>query len=484
MSRVPEDNSRDNRPFPLPACVSSGLAEVLVVFCIGLLSGAAGGLLLGGTAVVTLQSLELLADNRLLMEQLEKHIMDNVYYIKYNNIVYDIYISVLAVMFGVFSSTLSLAAGISIGFKTYSLVIKIKGEAAMGKALMWAGQVCLMGVTATGYIVGLTLESFLSIIFNWTMSLCFLISVPVTWLVVPMISEICCKSRNCDPIIWWFFTPLAAVITLAISSLCKIRIYLVAVLIPTIMAARELGNYFELSNVTVPLMLIISDVYYIAGWQIVSLQSPTFTNISSAVVEAIIVGVLASLLWSVTVGMSLFVSWQKGGAFKIGATAAASGSAVLGAIKMALPVLGPGPTIGALIGVAGAVGVSLSAAGAVADQFGQALRRYGFVGRLGLTVGAAVGAFLSSCAHSGLSGMFMALCAATIPAGVFIKQFFESIPVHSDSTLGEMIVFLLLSTLICYIYGLIAFNRIISFEIVECKFLLCSIIASFFSLLL
>ncbi|XP_027144336.1 uncharacterized protein LOC113747714 [Larimichthys crocea] len=229
MSRVPEDNSRDNRPFPLPACVSSGLAAVISVFCIGLVSGAAGGLLLGATAVVMLQSLELLADNRLFMEQLEKYILRD-YFLGWNlpryfhwerdELVHDIKISIFVVMFGVFSSTLSLAAGIYIGLSTYSLVIKIKGEGAMGKALALAGLVCVTGVTATGYIVGFTLEKFISISLH-------------------------------------------------------------------------------------------VDIY----------------------------------LWS--------------------------------------------PTIGALIGVAGAVGVSLSAAVAVADQFGQALDRYGVVGRLGLTVGAA-----------------------------------------------------------------------------------------------
>lgn len=172
-----------------------------------------------------------------------------------------------------------------------------------------------------------------------------------------------------------------------------------------------------MTTAPVPLMLIISDVYKNERQQIVSLQSPTSTTISSVVSEAIFVGVLAPLLWSVTVGMSLFVSWQRGGAGKICATAAGSGAAVLGVIELALHVLGPGPTIGALMGVAGAVGVSLSAAGAATDQYGQVVDHYGFVGRLGVTVGAAVGAFLSSCAHSGLSGIFMALCAAVIPAG-------------------------------------------------------------------
>ncbi|XP_076597939.1 uncharacterized protein LOC143327471 [Chaetodon auriga] len=74
MAPVTEDNTRVNRHITLPTCVSSGLASVISIFCVGLLSGGAGGLLLGATAVVALQSLELLADNSLLMDQLDKHV--------------------------------------------------------------------------------------------------------------------------------------------------------------------------------------------------------------------------------------------------------------------------------------------------------------------------------------------------------------------------------------------------------------------------
>lgn len=68
---------------------------------------------------------------------------------------------------------------------------------------------------------------------------------------------------------------------------------------------------------------------------------------------------------------------------------AGTGLAVLDVIELALPFLVPVPTIGALMGVAGAAGVSLSAAGALTEVVG----RCGYVGRLGVTVGAAVGAF-------------------------------------------------------------------------------------------
>lgn len=71
---------------------------------------------------------------------------------------------------------------------------------------------------------------------------------------------------------------------------------------------------------------------------------------------------------------------------------AGTGLAVLGVIELALPFLGPVPTIGALMGVAGAAGVSLSAAGALTDQYGEVVGRCGYVG---VTVGATAGAFFN-----------------------------------------------------------------------------------------
>lgn len=68
------------------------------------------------------------------------------------------------------------------------------------------------------------------------------------------------------------------------------------------------------------------------------------------------------------------------------------------------------------MGMSGAVGVSLSAAVAATDHYGQTVDRHGLVGRLGATVGAGVGAFLSSSTNSGLSWMVMGLCGAVIPA--------------------------------------------------------------------
>ncbi|XP_071331596.1 uncharacterized protein [Trachinotus anak] len=429
MPRVTEDCSRVNRSIRLPSCVTSGLASAIGAFCIGLLSGAAGGLLLGGTAVVVLQSLELLADNRLLVDQLENYIRDyplkeNVGILQRtsNDHMLNTYISLLVEEFGVFSSTLSLAAGICCGLSTYALVTKKYGEAAMGKALVLAGPVCLMGVTATGYILGSALGSFLSITFSLKLFMWFLINYLLFFLfvfcLVPILA--CFDYNYITPFTVWLLTP-ATVMTIALIHLyLTTKLILMVALFPTIWGVILLGNTydFKLTTASVPLMLFITDVFNIARQPIVSLQSPASTNTSSAVLEGMFVGVLTPQLWTAAIGTSLFVSWQKGGARTICASAAGSGAAVLGAIKAALPVLGPGPTIGALMGLAGAVGVSLAAGAAAAAD------HYGLWGRLGVTVGAAVGAFLSSCAHSGLSGMFMGLCAATIPAGLYFMPLF------------------------------------------------------------
>lgn len=101
---------------------------------------------------------------------------------------------------------------------------------------------------------------------------------------------------------------------------------------------------------------------------------------------------------------------------------------VLCVIELALPVLGPGPTLGDLMGLAGAVGVCIPAAGVWTAQYAPAVGHYGFFGKVGITVGAVVGAFLSSCAHGGLSKIFLVLCAFTIPAALFVKLLILEIP--------------------------------------------------------
>ncbi|XP_040920812.1 uncharacterized protein LOC121199884 isoform X2 [Toxotes jaculatrix] len=421
--------SRINGNLRLASIFSSGLASAISIFFIGLVSGAAGGLLLGATAVVVLQSLELLADNRLLMDQLENYTMAFPYKEKgtsvrtNNELVLNNHISLLVEEFATFSSTLSLAVGMFIGLSTYKLVIKKYGEAAMGKAFALAGPVCLTSVTATGYILGRAFKGFLSIassvtLYTWFFIIPFSLVLTI-FSVLPFSAVLCSYSNQTVRYTVWLFKPSLLFTILLIDLFSITKLILMVGLFPMLFSLIPLNTRdFQLTIVPIALMLIVTDIFNVAEQPIVTLQSPTSTNTSSAVLEGMFVGVLTSQMGAVVIGMSLFVSWQSGGAGKTCASAAASGGAVLGAIKLALPVLGPGPTIGALMGVAGAVGVSLSAAGAATNCYGQAVGHYGWVGWVGVTVGAAVGAFLSSCAHSGLSGMFMGLCAAMIPAGL------------------------------------------------------------------
>lgn len=395
---------------------------------------------MGATAVVMLQSLELLTDNRLLVDPWEQYLNRNRSHVNWkerkiywstdrpsNNQAHTIRLALFTVMFCVLLATFSLTVGVYVGLSTYSVVIRREGEAAAGKALGVAGLVCLMNVIATGYILGLTLKDFI-VPSEIGGGFYFLMMIPL--LMHPFLA-VFSNSYIIILLCGIFFTPLLVFITYFFSFLLgkrEMRIILGAVLIPVIAAGKilEKSHCLKMSITPVPLMLIISDVYNIVGQRIVFLQTATFTNTSSAAREAIFVGMLAPLLWTVTVGMSIYVFLKTGRAGQICAAAAGSGAAVLGVIELALHAIGPGPTVGALMGVAGAVGVSLSAALAATDHYGRAVGHYRFVGRLGVIVGAAIGAFLSSCAHSGLSGIFMALCGAAVPAAAFSELFFTT----------------------------------------------------------
>lgn len=400
-----------------------GAASVISIFGIGLLSGAAGGLLLGATAVVMIQALELLLEDKLLMEQLEKYIKDS-YYFAVKSEVNDLQISLFAGIFGVFSSALSFTIGLYLGLSTYSLVIRKEGQGAVTKTLSVAGSVCLMGVTATGYLLGFTFKTFLSL---------------TLWTDVPLWFIICFVGYCLFPLLMYWrntylfvmicgivFTPVATLLLYFLTFCFNMRLGLAAVLIPVIVGLKMLENthFLKITAAPVPLILAIADVFHIMGQSIVFLQ----LNNSSIVLEGIFIGVFSALLWAVTVGLSLFAFCQRAEADKVFATAAGVGGAVLGVIELALPVLGPGPTLGALMGVAGAVGVCISAAGVWTAQYAPAVGRYGFFGKVGITVGAAVGAFLSSCAHGGLSKIFLVICAFTIPAALFVKLLILEIP--------------------------------------------------------
>ncbi|KAK2863274.1 hypothetical protein Q5P01_002807 [Channa striata] len=69
-NRLMSTGTNEHRNPQLASCFSTAWASVISTFCTGLVSGAAGGLLLGATAVVIIQSLELLDKNKLHVDQL------------------------------------------------------------------------------------------------------------------------------------------------------------------------------------------------------------------------------------------------------------------------------------------------------------------------------------------------------------------------------------------------------------------------------
>ena len=455
-------------------CLSSGLAAVISTFCIGLVSGAAGGLLLGRTAVVLHQSLELLADNKLLMEEFGKLIIcpleeldrKSLSQRTRNDCVFNIFISLFIRGCGVLPLALSLVVGVFIGSSTYGLVIKRYGETAMGKALTLAGPVCMMSVTASGYLLGLALGNvpsiglILSSLHFYTASIfspIFILASSTKKSIPATGSAILSPTINLVFIMmeYLFFFILKTKINLVLFLFPNIWLF--------ILCHEDLFSIHK-AITSLPMAMIITDVFNYVRQPIITLDASNSTN--NAVVEGIFVGVLTLQLVMVVILMSLFVAWEKGGAFKICASAAALGAAVLTVVQSVLHTMGPVPTIGALMGVAGAAGVSLAAAETMTEKFGQLGNRQ--IGRLGVTVGAAVGAFLSSSTHSGLSGMYMSLCAATIPTSNYVTQLLLYILKHKKGWKFSLffcaVIFIFFS--VCFYFAGPIFRLVIPFLIV------------------
>ncbi|RVE70168.1 hypothetical protein OJAV_G00061750 [Oryzias javanicus] len=68
--------TRPSRRLHLPSCFHGCLSSVISIFCVGMVSAAAGGQLLGRTAVVLLTSLELLVNNTSVMDNMNKYLVD------------------------------------------------------------------------------------------------------------------------------------------------------------------------------------------------------------------------------------------------------------------------------------------------------------------------------------------------------------------------------------------------------------------------
>ncbi|KAF7210335.1 putative LOC107391326-like protein [Nothobranchius furzeri] len=410
-----EESTRINRRWQPPRFFSSRLASVVSIFFIGLVGGFPGGLLLGQTAVTLLQSLELLTSNNFLMNQLGKLLTIGSHTEDQNKNTDYIYVSLLVEEFSSHSLVLSLAVGIFLGLSTYQLVIKTYGATAMGKALAHAGPVCLTGVSVTGALLGLALERSLLIISTVDSKVWFGISIALLFVVILYLSW--CRihfSRIDRKVVFLLILakfPLIWIILNFGMGKVKIKMILLVSLIPlTIIGQLRNTRFILQSSLPLATTLYMIDAFDWLKLPIVTTQSDTMKD---AVLEGLFVGALTVQILMIFIGIFLLETWQTGGAFKICGTSAALGGAAIAALRS--QVLGPGPTIGALVGVSGAAGVSLGAAQALTDKFTQEAEGLLF-GRLGLTIGAVIGTLVFSHSHNGLSTEFI---CSSIYAGLF-----------------------------------------------------------------
>lgn len=422
---VTVESTRINRGLQLFSSLS-WLTSVVASFCRSLLAGAAGGLLLGWAAVLSQRSLKLLADNKLIIGNLENYIVDPLEEVNQNLMLprtrnynmFNTYISLLIEDVVICFTFWPVGVAVLIGALTYDLMTERYLKVSKGKALALAGPVCLMGATATGYLLNPVLESLLSTCISNAYVLC-LYAVEVIVLLM--------LNKEYPPLLLvCFLPPLSSSIVVLTQNIIflyfKTKLTLMLSFFPAIMILSESIHDNKPPNIAaLPLVLMITDAFNIAELPIISSDSSNSANM--AVVEGLFVGVLILQLLMMVVGMSLFACWQTGGATKswLSAAAFSLGVAVLMIVQTLLHLLGPLPTMGALMGVAGAAGLCLAAAVAVAEQCENAACRYS--GGLGVAVGSAVGAFLLSYTQSGLSTLFMGLWAVTIPCGLYTQLF-------------------------------------------------------------
>ncbi|XP_029974765.1 uncharacterized protein LOC115408257 [Salarias fasciatus] len=442
--------------------------------------GFPGGLLLGRTGVATLLSLELLADDKLLMDHLENYmntVTDYDHYIsekmniahRSDNVhMFNIFISVLAVEFGGLAAILSSRVGLAVGSTMYKLVIKKSGETATGKALSVAGPLCLVVISTSGCLLGLLLRMYLSI--TLPVIICFFF-VLVFLQILFVFFDNCGRCSLLFGVLTIFaFSPLNTPIVLSMMFLLtfvfQTKLILSVALVPKTSPLRTFVKSYGFDLIITPILqfLMITDVFNFARHPIVILHQTSTTSTGSAAVEGIFVGVLSSHFLMVAVGMSLFSFKEVTGAAKVCAGAVTSGGAAIAGIESVASLLGPGPTIGALMGVAGAVGVTLTAAGATAFRYGQVMGGHRLMGLLGVTAGAAVGAYLASSTHSGLSALYMALCAAAVPGTLILNWMTVVLKRHARWSVINICFYLFMGVLSAvWVYFAIPIQGVLTF---------------------
>lgn len=383
--------------------------------------------------MVLLTSLELLVNNTSIMDNLDKcfanlmKVLQKPGEFSSERISSDHEFNIFTSLFSVWTSCLALAVGYYVGSSTYKLIIKKYGETAIEKAVTLAGPVCLIGVTTAGYILGFAVETFLSIDFTLnTIFDGFFVGFSLFFLI-----KIFKKRHLLLPNFLPPFTGSAVVlIVFLIIFLFQTKMTL------CISLTAPLGIFYYMSKPSVSkitflsmsVMWIVIVGFYVRPNPIAELP---LSNSISAVIRCLFIWVLALQMLMVELGKLTFISWENEGAVKIYASSAALGSMVLMVVGSVQHVLGPGPTIGALVGVAGAAGVSLAAAEAATQKFGDGKRFP--PGKLGGMLGLAGGAFYSSSSHSGLLGVFMGVCTAA--ACAVRKPFLDGVPSVNNNLL-------------------------------------------------
>ncbi|XP_029974756.1 uncharacterized protein LOC115408252 [Salarias fasciatus] len=472
-----EEDSSTIRP-GLHSCLLSCLSAVTLFF-FGSMLGFPGGVLLGRTGVATLRSLELLADDKLLMDHLENYmntVTDYDHYIsekmniahRSDNVhMFNVFISVLAEEFGGLAAIFSLPVGLAVGSTMYKLVIKKSGETATGKALSVAGPLCLVVISTSGCLLGLLLRMYLSI--TLPVIICFFFFVVFLGILIAFFGNCGRCSLLFGVLTIFAFSPLNTPIVLSMMYLMTFVFQtklILSELVPKTSPLRTFAKSYGFDLIITPILLflIITDVFNFARHPIVILQQTNTSSTGSAAVEGVFVGVLSSHFLMVAVGMSLFSFKEVTGAAKVCAGAVTSGGAAIAGIESVVSLLGPGPTIGALMGVAGAVGVTLTAAGATAFRYGQVMGGHRLMGLLGVTAGAAAGAYLASSTHGGLSALYMALCAAAVPGTLILNWMTVVLKRHARWSVINICFYLFMGVLSAvWVYFAIPIQGVLTF---------------------
>ncbi|XP_059916246.1 uncharacterized protein LOC132464088 [Gadus macrocephalus] len=390
-------------PIEEPDTSSNTWTSVFRCVCIGLVSTVLGGMLTGHMVVVTTHILETVGEDGPLMEALSNTLANDTY-----AGLRDTHLSSAVAHFSLIFSFLLLVLGVWVGNCTYFEVIKWEGISEKPKALSVAGSVCLLCISVTFSFLSFTLKHWLlfserTVVTNHSAIIFLTLFLGSGIFLFLQCNKNIAFVELMDSI--WQISPVIISVH-ALRTMTSLT-----TLIPINILADIFGKKYALclNVLPVPMMLMIGYFFALCNIRVFDLQTVASTNTTALVLEGLFFGLWTTQMFTMTVAMSLFASWQTGGANKMCVGALSSGAALLGIIQEMIPVLDPWPLLGALMGVAGAAGLALSAGRAAADRYGRA-------GTVGAVLGAGVGAFVGTLSLGGVSSTFIALSTALIPA--------------------------------------------------------------------